>query len=216
MIKNFSMLSLLCFAFTSVAGEFSVRVIDNAGKPIENIVVYALVGSGEHNSKATSSAVVINQEDKQFSPYFAVIQRGTEVSFRNNDDITHHIYSAIGENRFSIKLKSLDDAKNVPFDHSGVVPMGCNIHDWMSGHLLVVDTPFFTQTNTDGVAVFDTGDLAPESVKVWHPQMAIVDRQKQYVFSAQQKAINITLTKQLKPAPEQKSLDDFDFLDDYE
>lgn len=46
--------------------------------------------------------------------------------------------------------------------------LGCNIHDWMVGHLYVVEGPWFTKTGKDGKGGID---LPPGEylVKVWHP-----------------------------------------------
>jgi hypothetical protein len=62
------------------------------------------------------------------------------------------------------------------FTEPGVVPLGCNIHDWMIGYIVVVDTPFYTQI-FDESAQFD--DLAAGSyeINIWHP--SIENRQPQ-------------------------------------
>ena len=36
------------------------------------------------------------------------------------------------------------------FDKPGVVKLGCNIHDWMSGIILVLPTRHFATTGDDG------------------------------------------------------------------
>ena len=36
------------------------------------------------------------------------------------------------------------------FDQPGLVTLGCNIHDWMLGFILVLDTPWFAQTDKQG------------------------------------------------------------------
>jgi hypothetical protein len=55
----------------------------------------------------------------------------------------------------------------VVFDKPGVAALGCNIHDRMSAHIIVVDTPTFARTDDKGQATFD---LPPGEhvVKAWH------------------------------------------------
>jgi hypothetical protein len=43
----------------------------------------------------------------------------------------------------------------VVFDKPGVAVLGCNIHDRMSAHIVVVDTPLFARTDARGEAVLD-------------------------------------------------------------
>ena len=56
------------------------------------------------------------------------------------------------------------------FDKTGVVSLGCNIHDWMSAYIYVVDTPYFTITDTKGKAslALPFGDY---KIRYWHPDI---------------------------------------------
>ena len=102
------------------------------------------------------------------------------------------------------------------FTATGEVAMGCNIHDWMSGHLLIVDTPYFDKTNDNGQASFVIKDEGSYQLTLWHPQMNEVDnRITQTITLHENKQIEVKLTKAMEPLPEQKSEDDFDFLSDY-
>ncbi|MGR6800534.1 hypothetical protein, partial [Aeromonas veronii] len=58
-------------------------------------------------------------------------------------------------------------AEPIVFDKPGVAALGCNIHDRMSAHIVVVDTPTFARTDAKGEASFD---LPPgeHGVKAWH------------------------------------------------
>ena len=96
--------------------------------------------------------------------------------------------------------------------------MGCNIHDWMSGHILVVDTPYFSATGVNGTAELNGIPAGEYELIVWHPQLnspshrqvfAIHKNDKPLVFTA-------TLNAEMGQIPEQKSLDDFEFLEGYE
>ena len=52
------------------------------------------------------------------------------------------------------------------FETLGVVTLGCNIHDWMLGYIVVLDTPYVAQSGTSG----DARLLAPPgryTLQVW-------------------------------------------------
>ncbi len=133
----------------------------------------------------------------------------------NKDDITHHIYSVGSQNKFSFKVRAGNNTR-VEFDRATEIAMGCNIHDWMSGYLLVLNTPYFEKTNDEGIAYFNIAQLGRYNVVIWHPQME--ERNNRMAI---EKNINkdiklsFVLSKAMHNIPLQESDDDFDFLSDY-
>jgi plastocyanin len=111
----------------------------------------------------------IEQRNREFLPYVTVVQTGTSIEFPNNDPIKHHVYSFSPPKQFEIKLYAGKPGKPVLFDKPGVVVIGCNIHDWMEAHVLVVDSPWFAKTGADGKALI--ADVPPGRYKLqlWHP-----------------------------------------------
>jgi hypothetical protein len=93
------------------------------------------------------------------------------VTFPNSDGVSHHVYSFSAAKEFELPLYKGDVYPPVVFEHSGVVVLGCNIHDGMLGYIVVVDTPHFALTNERGIALLDdvpTGDYA---VSAWTPRV---------------------------------------------
>lgn len=58
----------------------------------------------------------------------------------------------------------------VAFDTPGIVALGCNIHDWMLGYIVVSDTARVAKTDDSGVASIDVSTL-PATLRVWHPKL---------------------------------------------
>ena len=58
---------------------------------------------------------------------------------------------------------------------SGAAVLGCNIHDWMLGYILVVDTPWFTKTDDEGRAVLDDLPAGRYRLVAWHPRVTDPD-----------------------------------------
>ncbi|WP_256717706.1 hypothetical protein [Shewanella sp. UCD-KL12] len=202
--------------------QFHLVDIDN--KPMVNMVVYLQAkqsdGSKPVQLKSTpnqiSPPVEIHQKNKQFTPYITVIQKGYKLQFINDDDITHHIYSAAGAKRFSFKLRKDNSTKDMLFDQVGHISMGCNIHDWMSGHVLVVDTPFFGITDEMGRVSFDDIPDANYDLVIWHPQLLTQDNRLIHKVSLPiTETLTITVSGLMDEIPAQQSLDDFEFLEGY-
>ncbi len=208
-----------CSVSTNVATNddycVQVNVQSKSKQALADMVVYLEPLSGQVLAPSTET-LVINQTNKAFSPYLSVIQANQITRFTNQDDITHHIYSVSKGNKFSFKIRAGQSNASTVFDHSSEIAMGCNIHDWMSGYLMVVDTPYFAKSNTLGMANFSHVKSGKYRIVVWHPQMR--ESNNRLII---EKDINgdsyfsVNLTAELETLPVQESDDDFDFLSDY-
>ena len=204
--------------FTSVhAAELAVQLVDADNKPIENVVVYATPKTGIEGLPKNYKKLVVGQKDKKFSPYVTVMQTGQQITFSNQDDITHHVYSVSGNNRFDFKLKAGTTQTTKAMDSAEEVAMGCNIHDWMSGYVLVVDTPYYGNTNELGELSLTLDVMGEYEVTVWHPQLDTKANRfvQKFDLKTENAEIKLKLPKNLLPIPEQSGQDDFDFLDEY-
>ncbi|MCL1079187.1 hypothetical protein D5R81_14305 [Parashewanella spongiae] len=165
---------------------------------------------------ASNHVATIIQEHKKFAPYLTVISKNTKTSFVNKDDITHHVYSAIGPERFSFKLKADETNSSISFEESGHVAMGCNVHDWMSGHILVVDTPFYGLTSDTGNIDFSHVPVGEYQLVIWHPQLQSAEnRQVEDIVLPLKSKLTIKLQAEMAAIPEQDTLDEFEFLEGY-
>ncbi len=151
-----------------IAANVDVTLVPGNGETLNEAVVF-LTPQAPMTAHAADIAIM-DQVNKQFLPHILVVQKGTRVAFPNSDSIKHHVYSFSEAKRFELKLYRDKQPEPMLFDTTGVVEMGCNIHDWMLGYIYVVDTPYFAQTehsNTLSLAV-------PEgsyTLSVWHPRM---------------------------------------------
>lgn len=162
---------LLCLGLLSErvgAASLEGVVIDKAGKPVGDAIVYALPQKSVQSK--SPPAATVDQIDKEFVNRVTPLQTGSAVNFPNLDDIRHHVYSFSPARTFELPLYTGSPAKPVIFDKAGEITLGCNIHDWMHGHIYVVDTPFFAKTGEDGKGKIN---LAPGEyeVYIWHPEM---------------------------------------------
>lgn len=197
--------------------DVAIKVVDNNSKPVNDIVVYLTPKAGLNDLPINTQPLAIDQKDKKFAPYITVMQKGQNITFLNKDDITHHIYSVSGRNRFEFKLKAGSSKQVENISTAEEVAMGCNIHDWMSGFILVVNTPYFAKTNTNGIATISLNRADEYVVSVWHPQLDTSSHQITEIHSLnnENKTISITLAKPLLPIPKQVGQQEFDFIEEY-
>jgi plastocyanin len=153
------------------ATALQVAVVDQAGKPVEDVVVTATALTAPPADPPVPMEGIVDQIDKNFVPYVTVVRAGTQVRFPNSDNIRHHVYSFSPPKRFELPLYAGTRAAPVLFDRPGTVVMGCNIHDWMVGYVYVSDTPYFAKTPREGIVRLRDLPAGQYTVRVWHPEM---------------------------------------------
>ncbi|MFQ5755505.1 MAG: hypothetical protein ACE5H7_05355 [Acidiferrobacterales bacterium] len=167
-------LALQGISFDLKAGDLDVSVTDREGRPIQYVVVSATPIRGTKTAlpkpRGKLPMVTIAQKNKEFVPYVTAIQTGTAVSFPNEDDILHNVYSFSRARKFELPLYKDKPPAPVIFDQPGVVVLGCNIHDWMVAYVYVLETPYFATTDNNGSARLE--GLAPGeyALQVQHPR----------------------------------------------
>lgn len=158
------LLSLLSLAFRSSSAEF--LVIDSTGRPVPDAVI-----SAAGPTTNTPGEAIVDQVNKQFTPYVSVVPAGTAVRFPNGDQVRHHVYSFSEAKPFELKLYKGEPQEPVVFDSSGVVVLGCNIHDNMVGYLYVTERGTNALSDANGRAVLP--GAMPSEIFVWHPALSL-------------------------------------------
>jgi len=198
--------AMACFGvLEAAAAQVEVRVQLPAGMPVEDAAVVVEPLSG--HVLLPKQMARIEQIDREFVPYLSIVQRGAAVQFPNRDRTKHHVYSFSPAKTFEIKLYAGQPAKPVVFDKSGEVVLGCNIHDWMEAHVLVVDTPWFGKTGADGIARIAGMPAGRYRLRVWHPRQKLAAVEQTVAIGAAPARAEFTLAV-APPPPRFKPPDD--------
>ncbi|WP_188150083.1 methylamine utilization protein [Teredinibacter waterburyi] len=217
--KRFSLLSAcilstiyttICATLSSPAFAAVLTIIDQHGQPLSGVVVE--YGKPLPPLPPASAPEIIDQVDKQFKPQLIIIQAGAKVSFPNSDDIRHHVYSFSSTKPFELKLYAGKPKSPIPFDNSGVVVLGCNIHDAMVGYIYVATAQ--TKISDAAGRVDITLDTSSDVVRLWHPlQLSQPDVQLEIpAATIINSSGSITLAVQTNPKPRDTFRDSFGSL----
>ncbi len=161
--------AVACMAALDVSGAgFEARVRSPAGAPVEDAAMVLEPVSGKVPQPKVQAS--IEQRNLEFVPYLSIVQKGAAVNFPNRDKLKHHVYSFSPAKTFEIKLYAGQPAQPVVFDKAGEVALGCNIHDWMEAHVLVVESPWFGKTGADGIVRIAQVPAGNYRLRVWHPR----------------------------------------------
>lgn len=165
------LVALVGVSLNAHAAQLEVVVKDTAGAAVADAVA-SLRPVGGAALPAATGAARMDQHGLRFVPRVLAVQTGTEVEFPNSDQVRHHVYSFSAAKTFELRLYKAKPASPVLFDKPGLVTLGCNIHDWMLGYVVVVDTPYFATSGSDGVALIDEVPAGDYELDVWQPRLA--------------------------------------------
>ena len=179
--------------------SFSVAVADPRGVPIVDAVVSmrplsVSARAGTRSPLAVNPLpVVIQQVDREFAPRVTVVPVGSRVSLPNNDAVPHSVYSFSPAKQFEFDAYVGSSPQVLTLDKSGIITLGCNIHDWMVGYIVVVDTPLAQQTDIRGAASFASVADGDYELRIWHPQQRAGEYITQVTAGDQNRAQSVVI-----------------------
>jgi hypothetical protein len=118
------------------------------------------------------------QKDLAFVTPLLPVQVGTTVEFPNLDDTYHNIFSYSKAKRFDLG-RYRSDERPIPsqkFDQPGLVALHCDIHQHMRGLILVLETPFFTKSDTEGRYRLTGLPAGRYTLKAWTNSKSTLER----------------------------------------
>lgn len=188
-----AVLLLLATALSAPAAEYSCTLTSNKGEPVADAVVSLIPLDAAPPPAPANASVEIAQQGQEFTAYVTAVQAGTKVVFPNRDTVQHHVYSLSKPKKFELPLYNPGEAESLVFDLPGLVTVGCNIHDWMITHLVVVPTPWFAKSGLQGPVKINA-PAGRYRLEIWHPRGTATARELTLADSAPvQEAIILTL-----------------------
>lgn len=120
------------------------------------------------DDRPATNVVQMVQKGMQFGPGLLAVRKGTRVEFPNADDFYHNVFSYSKAKRFDLGRFLKDEkAPAITFDQPGVVKLYCEIHEHMRGTVVVLETPYFVKTDTNGVYRLTGLPAGPFKLKAW-------------------------------------------------
>jgi plastocyanin len=81
----------------------------------------------------------IMQKGKMFSESSVTVKKGEKLTFTNDDNVAHNIFSTSAGNDFNLGLLTPGNSASVAFDKAGDVDIICAIHPQMKMKVKVTD-----------------------------------------------------------------------------
>ena len=123
--------------------------------------------------KITEETGVGNAFGCWFGPRVVGIRTGQPFRVTNSDPVTHNIHPRAVRNRDWNQSQAPEDP---PLSRKFAVPeimipVKCNVHNWMRAWIGVVDHPYFAVTGADGGFVFRDVPPGTYTVAVWQESL---------------------------------------------
>ena len=152
-------LALVALAVPTIATETAVEIsglVTVSGRAAANAVVWLDAGNAP---ASRADKAVLRQRSLKFAPQVLVVRTGTVVDFPNDDRVFHNVFSFRDGKKFDLGVYPVGSTRQVTFTQPGVSRLFCNIHPNMAGYVVVVDTPWFASSDSDGR--FRIADVEP-------------------------------------------------------
>jgi plastocyanin len=147
------------------------------GRPESPTAVVFLEGSFGSDRTNAIQTLQLGQKEFQFQNGLLPVLRGTKVEFPNFDDDYHNVFSYSKPKRFDLgRYRKEEKPPAVTFDTPGVVKLYCEIHEHMRATVLVLDTPHFAKSDSEGR--FRLENLPPGRfvLKAWLDEKTVLEQ----------------------------------------
>lgn len=133
--------------------------------------------AGAGGGAATNGPARMEQMNLQFRTGLLPVQKGTTVEFPNLDEGYHNVFSYSKIKRFDLGRYRKDEKPAWQiFDKAGVVKVYCEIHPHMRSTILVLDTPYFVKTDTNGNFRLDHLPAGKFTLKAWLSEKVVLEQ----------------------------------------
>ncbi len=133
-----------------------------------DVVVY-IAGAQGMQLSASAPLPVMRQKDERFIPHVLPVRAGASVSFPNEDDFYHNVFSVMAGDRFDLGRYARGETIHQTFTRPGVVVVRCEIHPGMKAYVRVLESPCFTVPNKEGAYTLPDIPAGTYTLKAWHP-----------------------------------------------
>jgi len=168
-----------CVAAAGPSAASDAVLVDDSGG-LQNAFVWVKAGlDPKYGFPVPDTAVVLDQSGCRYVPRVIGIRAGQVLEILNSDDTLHNVHAMPNQN---VEFNEGQPVRGMRLTRTFTIPevmvrFTCNVHNWMTAHVGVVDHPFFDVTSADGS--FEIAGVPPGTytVEVWHERLGRLTQQ---------------------------------------
>lgn len=152
-------------------------VVDRKGD-VANAFIYVKSGLEGKTFAVPAAPVTIDQRGCRFQPLVLGVQTQQQVNIINSDPVTHNIHPMPHINReWNHSQEPGDPPMHRQFLKQEImIPVKCNIHNWMREYIGVVDNPYFAVSDQEGNFTIPNLPPGTYTLAVWHEKGGTEDQ----------------------------------------
>jgi len=133
-------------------GATSEEVLINGNNTVKNTFVWVKAGLPDKQWAVPTTPVELDHKGCEYTPHVLGAMAGQPLAIKNNDPTNHNIHPLPTVNQeWNESQPPGSGVKTQSFPRQEVlVPVKCNVHNWMRAYVGVVNHPFFAVTGDDG------------------------------------------------------------------
>lgn len=158
-----------CLGGAAVAGTVKGKISVADAKEAERTVIYIEEVPESSLPAPPTAPLKISQRGARFAPAVLPVFKGSSVDFSNDDWVMHNVFSKSKVKTFDLGVYGKEQLKVVKFDQPGPVEIFCSLHPRMSGVILVLQNPYFTQPAEDGSFTLPNVPAGEWKLRVYRP-----------------------------------------------
>src|SRR5271156_6630954 len=94
-------------------------------------ILPAIVLAGLSAPPLLAADHVVTQQDRHFSQTEITVKVGDTISFKNDDEVTHNVFSTTPGMEFDLHRQAPGASSTIPFNKAGDAEVDCSIHPRM-------------------------------------------------------------------------------------
>lgn len=168
---------------------------------LADVFVYIKSGLEGKTFEPATEAVVIDQRGCQFVPRVVAVQAGQMLNVKNSDPVSHNIHPVPRNNREwnQQQQPGAPDLHRKFVRPEVMIPVRCNVHNWMRSYIGVLDHPYFAVTDDSGAFVWPSLPPGEYTIAAWHETLGELS---ETVTVATRSEASVTLTFRMPPDKE--------------
>lgn len=137
---------------------------------LANVFVYIKSGLEDLAFEPPKETVVIDQRGCQYVPRVVALRAGQLLTVKNSDPVSHNIHPVPVNNREWNQQQppGAPDLQRKFARPEVMIPVKCNVHNWMRSFVGVLDHPYFTVTGDTGAFEWDSVPAGEYTITAWH------------------------------------------------
>ena len=174
-----------------VEGEAAVI---NGNGTLKNVFIYVKSGlTGKFPVPA--GAVTFDQQGCTYHPHVLGMMVGQKLEIKNSDPTLHNVHSLAKNTKgFNVAQPKQGMKMQQSFEKPEVmVKIKCEVHNWMSAYIGVLDNPFFAVSNDKGSFEIKNLPAGTYELEAWHEKFG-VKTMKVTIGASESKAVDFSFS----------------------